>query len=66
MSSFTRTGAPITHRLAAVTVVHRQALLADGLSTLLMVLGPEEGEAWAERQGIAAFFEKRPPRWTGR
>lgn len=54
-----RTGAPITHRLAAVTVVHRQALLADGLSTLLMVLGPEEGEAWAERQGIAAFFVTR-------
>lgn len=54
-----RTGAPIAHRLAAVTVVHRQALLADGLSTLLMVLGPEEGEAWAERQGIAAFFVTR-------
>ena len=54
-----RSGAPIAHRLAAVTVVHRQALLADGLSTLLMVLGPEEGEAWAERQGIAAFFVTR-------
>lgn len=54
-----RSGAPIAHRLAAVTVVHPQALLADGLSTLLMVLGPEEGEAWAERQGIAAFFVTR-------
>jgi thiamine biosynthesis lipoprotein len=24
-----------------------------------MVLGPEEGVAWAERQGIAAFFVTR-------
>lgn len=54
-----RSGAPITHRLAAVTVLHPKALLADGLSTLLMVLGPEEGVIWAERQGIAAFFVTR-------
>ena len=54
-----RTGAPIAHKLAAVTVVHPQALMADGLSTLLLVLGPEEGEAFAERQGIAAFFVTR-------
>lgn len=54
-----RRGAPIAHKLAAVTVVHPQALMADGLSTLLMVLGPQEGEAWAERQGIAAFFVTR-------
>lgn len=54
-----RSGAPISHRLAAVTVLHRSALLADGLSTLLMVLGPEEGVTWAERQGIAAFFVTR-------
>ncbi|MBV2131334.1 FAD:protein FMN transferase [Pseudomonas sp. MAP12] len=54
-----RTGAPIAHKLAAVTVLHPKALLADGLSTLLMVLGPEEGVVWAERQGIAAFFVTR-------
>lgn len=54
-----RSGAPITHKLAAVTVLHPKALLADGLSTLLMVLGPEEGIVWAERQGIAAFFVTR-------
>ncbi len=33
-----------------------QALRADGLSTLLMVLGPEEGYTFAERNGLAAFF----------
>jgi thiamine biosynthesis lipoprotein len=54
-----RSGAPISHRLAAVTVLHPRAELADGLSTLLMVLGPDEGVAWAERQGIAAFFVTR-------
>lgn len=51
-----QTGAPIRHKLAAVTVVDESALRADGLSTLLMVLGPEAGEAYAEARGIAAFF----------
>lgn len=51
-----RSGAPIAHGLASVTVVDRSALQADGLSTLLMVLGPEQGLAFAERQGIAALF----------
>ncbi|RJG14397.1 FAD:protein FMN transferase [Pseudomonas cavernicola] len=53
------TGAPVTHRLAAVTVADPSALQADGLSTLLMVLGPERGMAFAERAGIAAFFVTR-------
>ncbi|WP_263141777.1 FAD:protein FMN transferase [Pseudomonas sp. RIT-PI-AD] len=50
------TGAPIRHALASVTVVAPSALRADGLSTLLMVLGPRRGLAYAERQGIAALF----------
>ncbi len=54
-----QTGAPITHRLAAVTVADRSALQADGLSTLLMVLGPERGMAFAEQAGVAAFFVTR-------
>jgi FAD:protein FMN transferase len=54
-----RSGAPITHRLASVTVVDASTLRADGLSTLLMVLGPERGYAFAERGGIAAFFVTR-------
>ncbi|MEP9316415.1 FAD:protein FMN transferase [Pseudomonas sp. LABIM340] len=51
-----RTGAPVRHALAAVTVAEAQALRADGLSTLLMVLGPEEGYTFAERNGLAALF----------
>ena len=51
-----QSGRPIEHQLAAVTVVDRSTLRADGLSTALMVLGPERGWALAEREGIAAFF----------
>jgi len=53
------TGAPITHKLAAVTVADRSTLRADGLSTVLMVLGTERGLAFAEELGIAAFFVTR-------
>lgn len=54
-----RTGAPITHQLASVTVLHPSALMADGLSTLLLILGPEQGWEYAEQQRIAAFFVLR-------
>lgn len=54
-----RTGAPIRHKLASVTVADRSTQRADGLSTLLMVLGPERGLAYAEQAGIAAFFVTR-------
>ncbi|PTQ69946.1 FAD:protein FMN transferase [Pseudomonas sp. GV071] len=54
-----RTGAPISHQLAEVTVLDRSTLRADGLSTLLMVLGPERGFAFAEERGIAALFVSR-------
>ena len=54
-----QSGAPITHRLASVTVLDPSAQRADGLSTLLMVLGPERGYAFAERADIAAFFVTR-------
>ncbi len=54
-----QSGRPITHRLASVTVIDPSAQRADGLSTLLMVLGPERGMAYAEREQIAAFFVTR-------
>ena len=54
-----QTGAPITHKLAAVTVADASTLRADGLSTVLMVMGPERGLAYAEQAGIAAFFVTR-------
>ena len=54
-----QTGAPITHRLAEVTVLDHSTLRADGLSTLLMVLGPERGMAFAQQHDIAALFVTR-------
>ena len=54
-----RTGHPVSHALAAVTVLHESALQADGLSTLLMVLGPEQGLAYAEKEQLAALFVSR-------
>lgn len=54
-----QTAAPISHRLASVTVIDRSTLHADGLGTLLLVLGPERGLAFAEKHKVAAFFVLR-------
>jgi len=54
-----RTGLPVDHALAAVTVVHASAAAADAWSTALMVLGPDEGMAVVRRQGLAALFVTR-------
>ena len=51
-----RTGRPIQHRLASVTVIDDLAVRADGMSTALMVLGPDEGFALAERLDLAVLF----------
>lgn len=51
-----RTGAPVSNTLASVTVIHPSALMADGLSTLLLILGPERGWDYAEKHDIGAFF----------
>lgn len=51
-----RTGRPVTHTLASVTVVAANATLADGWDTALEVLGPDAGFSFAQAHGIAAFF----------
>ncbi|MCG8589889.1 MAG: FAD:protein FMN transferase [Proteobacteria bacterium] len=51
-----RTGRPVAHALASVSVVHAQAVLADAWATALTVLGPEEGLALAEEHGLGAYF----------
>ncbi len=51
-----RTLSPVTHKLASVSVISETALEADGLSTLLMALGPEQGYDFAVRYNLAAFF----------
>ena len=39
-----------------MTVVHERCAIADAYATALMVLGPEEGMAVAEKEGLAALF----------
>ena len=56
-----RTGRPVTHELAAVTVVHPENAFADAMATGLLVLGPEAGPALAEDLGVAAYFLVRRP-----
>jgi len=56
-----RTGRPVTHELAAVTVVHPENAFADAMATALLVLGPEEGPVLAEDLGVAAYFLVRRP-----
>lgn len=54
-----RTGYPVTHSTASVTVVAETAMTADALATALFVLGADAGLALAERMGIAAYFIER-------
>jgi thiamine biosynthesis lipoprotein len=51
-----RTGRPVEHRLASVSVLTENCMRADALATLLMVLGPEDGFRWAIERKIAAVF----------
>ena len=51
-----RTGRPITHDLAAVTVIDSSAAYADAMATALLVLGPDAGPALADELHLAAYF----------
>ncbi len=68
-----RSGRPIQHKLASVTVVHPSCTLADGFCTAIMVLGPENGYQFAVKENLAAmlvvhdggagFTEQTTPEW---
>ena len=51
-----RTGYPISHKLASVTVLTETCMLADAWATAFMVLGLEEAYKMAEQQQLAVFF----------
>jgi len=52
-----RTGSPVSHGLASVTIIGPDSMTADGLSTSLFVLGLEEGMKKIEsREDSAALF----------
>lgn len=54
-----RSGQPVAHGLASVSVLHADCLWADAWSTALTVLGREQGLALADAHGIAALFLQR-------
>ena len=53
------TGQPVTHNLASVSVLADNGMRADGLATALLVLGPQDGLALANKLDIPAYFITR-------
>jgi len=51
-----RTGYPVKHNLASVSVLHESVAMADAWATALTVLGAEEGLKLAEKHSLAAYF----------
>ncbi|MDI1313329.1 FAD:protein FMN transferase [Prosthecobacter sp.] len=54
-----RTGRPVEHRLASVSVIHSSAAQADGFATALLVMGPDAGRQLAERLGLQVVWFER-------
>ena len=54
-----RTGRPVTHATASVTVLADTAMMADAWATALLALGQERGLPIAEAQGLAVLFIAR-------
>jgi len=51
-----RTGYPVQHGVASVTVLHPECMIADALATAITVLGLEAGMAYAKSLCAAARF----------
>lgn len=56
-----KTGYPIEHKLASVSVLAQSCMQADAWATALMVLGEQDGLALAQAQGLDAMFIYRKP-----
>lgn len=51
-----RTGWPITHRLASVSVIHKDCAYADGLATAIDVMGPQKGFDFAVSRNLPVYM----------
>jgi thiamine biosynthesis lipoprotein len=51
-----KTGKPITHKLASVTVINKSCMLADGYATAITVLGPQAGLEFAQQHHLPVFM----------
>lgn len=54
-----KTGRPITHTTASVTVVTENAMMADAWATAMLVLGRERGMQIAQERDLAVLFIER-------
>lgn len=54
-----RRGAPVHNGVASVTVLARSCMHADAWATALLVAGPDEGLALAQRMGLDVLFVLR-------
>ena len=54
-----KTGQPVSHQTASVTVVADNAMNADAWATAMMVLGAKKGLVIAEKNKLAVFFISR-------
>ncbi|MGB1310216.1 MAG: FAD:protein FMN transferase [Leucothrix sp.] len=53
------TGKPITHQLASITVLHKSAMMADGLATAMMVLGEDKAKRFIADNKLSAYMVSR-------
>ncbi|MBI2946617.1 MAG: FAD:protein FMN transferase [Verrucomicrobia bacterium] len=60
-----RTGWPVVHNLASVSVIHSSSAMADAWATALNVLGPAEGFRLATEQGLVVLMILRLPDGLG-
>jgi thiamine biosynthesis lipoprotein len=55
-----KTGYPVNHNLASVTIITKSCMMADALATATMVLGPERGYEWIQtKQNVEAMLIER-------
>ena len=51
-----KTGYPITHQLASVTVLHDSTMFADAYATAILVMGENLGKAFAEKHNLEVLM----------
>ena len=51
-----KTGYPIAHKLASISVLHESAMYADGYATAILVLGETAGKVFAKEQNLDVFM----------
>ncbi len=51
-----KTGYPVEHMLASVSVLHESAMQADAIATTILILGEIDGERFARERGLSVFM----------